>query len=173
MAADPRQLPTGDDRWVRFRAAPHTAFMRRVKKIADARKPRLPVSVLVAHPWCFRGFKDKIDGNLRGLLLDVAAWAREDLIDDAVAAGYYLNGGDAEKAYRALRDETANKTNVWLHSWVPRTTAEIERDGNLARKVGASQILFWEADYIDDRPNREELQRTMRSLASAGEIRVP
>ena len=41
---------------------------------------------MVANPWQYRGNMDKIDGNLHGLLLDVNTWAREGLMDSAVAA---------------------------------------------------------------------------------------
>ena len=60
--ADPHDLPNGEDRWVRFRAEPHIAFMRAVRKLI---KPGIPLSVMVAHPWFYRGLRDKIDGNLR------------------------------------------------------------------------------------------------------------
>jgi Glycosyl hydrolase-like 10 len=162
---DPRSLPNGDDRWVRFRAGPHTEFMRSVRALARKRKPRLPVAVLVAHPWCYRGLQDRIDGNLRGLLLDVAAWAREGLIDAAVAAGSYRAGGTPEAAGRALRAETGAAVDVWLYAWVPRTVADLERDAALARRLGTRQVLFWEADYLDDGRDKVALQRAMRGLA--------
>jgi hypothetical protein len=31
--------------------------------------------------------------------------------------------------------------------------------------LGAKQILFWEADYIDDRPNAAELKAAMSAKA--------
>jgi hypothetical protein len=158
---DPHDLANGEDRWVRFRAEPHADFMRSVRKVARG----LPVSVLVAHPWCYRGLHDKIDGSLRGLLLDVNAWAREGLIDAAVAAGYYMSGGTPEMAFDALRKETAGKADLWLYAWVPATVSDFERDFALAKKLGAARILFWEADYIDGRANKEELQRAMSSRA--------
>lgn len=121
-----------------------------------------------ANPWCYGGLKDPINGNLRGLLLDVQAWAREDLIDDAVAGGYYLTGGTPEKAYQSLKEETEGKVKVWLYSWVPNQVSDFERDFALAQKVAAKQILFWEADYIDGRPNKGELQRMMTARAIKG-----
>jgi hypothetical protein len=163
--ADPHDLPNGDDRWVRYRAQPHTDFMRKVRKLVKSTKPRLSISVMGAQPWCYRGLKDPIDGNLRGMLLDMNTWAREGLMDEAVGGGYYLEGGTPEKAYEALKKETEGKVNVWLYAWVPRKVADFERDSALARKVGAKQILFWEADYIDGRPNKEELQAAMRAQA--------
>jgi glycosyl hydrolase family 10 len=162
---NPRDLPNGDERWVRFRARPQTLFMGSVRKLLRAARPRLPLSVMVAHPWCYRGNKDRIDGSLRGLLLDVKTWAREGLIDAAVPAGYYMESGTPEGAYQALTAQTEGKVDVWLYAWVPDSFASFEREFALAKKLGARQILFWEADYIDDRPNREELQRAMRSHA--------
>ena len=163
--SDPRDLPNGDERWVRYRAQPHTDFMRGVRQLTHSQKPHMPISVMGANPWCYRGLKNPINGNLRGLLLDVNAWAREGLIDDAVAGGYYLTGGTPEKAFQALQEETEGKVNVWLYAWVPSQVSDFERDFALARKVGAKQILFWEADYIDGRPNKDELQRTMSAHA--------
>src|SRR5206468_10922899 len=121
-------------------------------------QPKLPVAVMVGHPWHYRGAVDKIDGNLRGLLLDVTTWAREGLMDTAVAAGYYRDGGNAELAYRALQKETEGKVDVWTYAWVPQNVADFEATLATARNVGAKQILFWEADYIDDRPNAAELK---------------
>ena len=54
---------------------------------------------MVGHPYHYRGHIDRIDGNLRGLLLDVKTWADEGLMDAALAAGYYRDGGTPELAY--------------------------------------------------------------------------
>jgi hypothetical protein len=116
---------------------------------------------MVGHPWHYRGLQEKIDGNLRGLLLDVNAWAKEGLMDSVVPAGYYRDGGNAELAVKALQKETENKVDVWTYAWVPNNVAEAEQTFAIAEKVGAQQILFWEADYIDDRANASELQTAM------------
>ena len=166
---DPHTIPNGDERWVRFRAEPHTEFMRRVRGLVNAKKPGMPVAVMVMHPWGYRGTQDKIDGNLRGMLLDVATWAREGLMDAAVAAGYYMNGGTPERAYRALQEETAAKVDVWYFGWVPANVEGFLADFALARRLGAKQILFWEADYIDGRENKEALQRVMHTHAVAAQ----
>ncbi|MCC6445137.1 MAG: family 10 glycosylhydrolase [Armatimonadetes bacterium] len=159
---DPHTIPNGDDRWVGFRARPQTLFMRSVRKNLRFLKPGLPLSVMVAHPWCYRGYQNKIDGSLKGMLLDVGTWAREGLIDEAVAAGYYMDGGTPEKAYQSLKAETGGKANIWLYGWVPETAEGFEADCALAARLGAGQILFWEADYIDGRANKETLQQAMR-----------
>ena len=90
-------VPNGDDSWVRLRAEPQTVFMREVRELA--RKQKVPLSVMVGHAWHYRGEMNKIDGNLRGLLLDVNTWAKEGLMDSVVAAGYYRDGGNAALAY--------------------------------------------------------------------------
>lgn len=158
---DPHDIPNGDDRWVRVRAVPQTIFMRAVRELTRKYNRSLPISILVAHPWHYRGLMDPIDGNLRGLLLDVETWARERLIDSAVAAGYYRPGGSPEKAYRALQKETHHSVEVWTYSWVPSTVQQFQQDADLARKLGAKEMLLWEADYIDDRPNAAELKTAM------------
>lgn len=161
--ADPHDVPNKDERWVRVRANSHTTFMRSVRdRVAQHHKPLL-VAVMVGHPWHYRGLQDPIDGNLRGLLLDVRTWAEEKLVDAAIAAGYYRAGGDATKAYQALADETQNKIDVWYYAWVPNTSEEFARDFSAAKNLGAKNVLFWEADYIDDRPNAPALKQLMSS----------
>lgn len=156
-------VPNGDEAWVRLRAEPQTEFMREASKLI--RKRKLPLAVMVGHPWHYRGLQEKIDGSLRGLLLDVNAWAREGLMDSAIAAGYYRDGGNAELATKALQKETENKVDVWTYAWVPNTVTDAQQTFAIAEKVGAKQILFWEADYIDDRANAAELQAAMSSRA--------
>ncbi|MEO6035564.1 MAG: family 10 glycosylhydrolase [Verrucomicrobiota bacterium] len=158
---DPREIPNSDDRWVRTRAEPQTIFMRAARTLIHSTGRNLPVAALVGHPWHYRGEQNKIDGNLRGLLLDVKAWSREGLIDSVVAAGYYRDGGNSEKAYSALLTETENRVDVWTYAWVPQTVADFENDFALAKSLGAKEILFWEADYLDDRANAAELKAAM------------
>jgi len=156
-------VPNGDERWVRLRAEPQTEFMREVRKLVRKQKRPLPVAAMVGHPWHYRGEQNKIDGNLRGLLLDVPAWAREGLVDSVVAAGYYRDGGNAELAAQSLRKETEGKVDVWTYAWVPTSIADAEQTFAVAEKVGAKEILFWEADYIDDRLNAAELKACLRN----------
>ncbi|HPO13877.1 MAG TPA: family 10 glycosylhydrolase [Candidatus Hydrogenedentes bacterium] len=162
---DPKTIPNGDERWVRFRAEPHTVFMRGVRKLATDKRAGMPVAVLVAHPWCYRGMQNKIDGNLRGLLLDLTTWAQEGLINAAAPAGYYMGGGTPEQAYRALQEETNHKTDIWYYTWVPNTPDDFKNDVNRAQALGAKQILLWEGDYIDGRAEKEALQKIMREHA--------
>jgi hypothetical protein len=68
-------------------------------------------------------------------------------------------------AFDALKKETGGKVALWLYAWVPQGVADFERDFALAKKLGAKRLLFWEADYIDGRANREALQRAMRARA--------
>ncbi len=165
FAIDPHDIPNGDDRWVRARAEPQTIFMRAARELVRRYDRSIPIAALVAHPWHYRGLMDPIDGNLRGLLLDVESWARKHLIDSAVAAGYYRPGGSPEKAYRALQKETHGLVDVWTYSWVPSTVRQFQQDADLARKLGAKEMLLWEADYIDDRPNAAELKAAMAGVA--------
>jgi hypothetical protein len=48
---------------------------------------------------------------------------------------------------------------------VPQTVADFERDFALAQQLDARQILFWEADYIDDRPQAAQLKAAMSQHA--------
>jgi hypothetical protein len=99
------------------------------------------------------------------LLLDVKTWADEGLMDAAVAAGYYRDGGTPEMAYKALREEMGGRVDAWMYAWVPQNASEFERDANLATRLGAKHVLFWEADYIADRPNAAELKAAMAKRA--------
>jgi uncharacterized lipoprotein YddW (UPF0748 family) len=162
---DPHSVAVDDERWARVRAEPQTRFMRAARELLKARRPGLPLAVMVGHPWHYRGAIDRIAGNLRGLLMDVGAWAREGLIDAAVAAGYYRDGGTPAGAWQELRKETGGKADVWTYAWVPQNVGEFDRDFTLAHSQGAKQILFWEADYIDDRTSPGELKRAMSAKA--------
>ena len=150
---------------MRFRAEPHTEFVRSVREVLKLQRREIPISVLVSHPFRGRGFRDRIDGSLRGLLLDVNTCAREDLMAAMVACGEYRKGGTPETVYHHLKRETEGKVAVWRFAWVPKAVSDFDRDFALARKLGCRQILFWEADYIDGRPNKEELQKLMHSRA--------
>jgi hypothetical protein len=116
---------------------------------------------MVGHPWHYRGLLDPIAGNLKGLLLDVKTWAEEHLMDAAIAAGYYRSGGSAANAYHALAEETAGKTDLWYYAWVPQTVEEFNGQFNEAQSLGAKRLLFWEADYIDDRAQAAALKKAM------------
>ena len=54
---------------------------------------------------------------------------------------------------------------MWTYAWVPQNVEEFRRDADLAARLGARQILLWEADYIDDRANAAGLKEAMRSRA--------
>ena len=160
FGVDPHDVAADDDRWLRVRAEPQTVFMRELRKAA-----KLPIAVMVGHPWHYRGLLDPIDGNLRGLQLDVGAWAKEGLIDAALAAGYYRSGGSAAAAYQALTEETAGKCDIWYYGWVPQSVDEFNREFDAAEGLGAQRILWWEADYIDDRPEAAALKAAMSARA--------
>ena len=158
---DPHDVAADDDAWAAVRAEGATQFMRDARKLVASHARKVPVCAMVGHPWHYRGTVDRIAGNLKGLLLDVKTWADEGLVDSVIAAGYYRDGGTPEMAYKALKEETGGKVDVWTYAWVPQNVAEFDRDFALAKSLGAKQILFWEADYIDDRPNarRAEARR--------------
>ena len=70
-----------------------------------------------------------------------------------------------EMAYQALAKETEGKVDVWTYAWVPQNVGEFQQDFDLARRVTAKQILFWEADYIDDRAQAAEIKTIMSQHA--------
>jgi uncharacterized lipoprotein YddW (UPF0748 family) len=168
-ARDPRDGANGEEDWVRWRAEPITAFMRGVRQEVQqhARRPRL--AAMVHHRWAYRGLpaEGPIDGSLRGILCDIRTWAREGLVDELVAAGYYREEGTPEAGYHWLAEETEGRVPLWLYAWVPQEEADLARDLALAQRLGAAQILFWEADYIDFRPAEKAglLSAAMRQAA--------
>ena len=87
-------------------------------------------------------------------------------MDAAIAAGYYRAGGNATKAFEALERRPNGKVDVWYYAWVPNTPEEFAHDFDAACKTcGAKRMLFWEADYIDDRPNAAALKQAMSAKA--------
>ncbi|MFN7806302.1 MAG: hypothetical protein ACK5TO_19990, partial [Planctomycetaceae bacterium] len=98
--------------------------------------------------------------------LDVATWSREGLIDAAVPAGYYKDGGTPEQAWRHLREVLGDQVDIWQYGWVPTTAEAFEQEWQRAQKLPAQQILFWEADYIDNNAQKAPLQELMRSRAA-------
>jgi uncharacterized lipoprotein YddW (UPF0748 family) len=164
---DPLTIPNNDMRWVKFRAEPHTQFMAGVRKLARAKRPKLPVAVLVQHPWSYRGDNPKYADNLQGMLLDVETWAKDGWIDAAIAAGYYApnSGGTQELAYDYLEKLTGGKIDIWMYTQVPNSPEAFTASYDKARALGAKHILFWEADYIDNFANKAEIQKAMTERA--------
>jgi uncharacterized lipoprotein YddW (UPF0748 family) len=163
---DPHEVPNDDPRWVHVRAEPQTAFMREAHALIKQTDPRLAVTAMVQHPWSYRGGpKDTpYADNLQGLLCDVRTWAREGLIDGIVAAGYYREGGNAERAFRALQKETGGKAPVWGFGWIT-TPEQFAADTTLAEKLGAPELLLWESDYIALPPANQPLADAMARFA--------
>lgn len=52
-----------------------------------------------------------------------------------------------------------------LYVWVPGEASDFERDLRIAEQLGATEMLFWEADYIDSRPadKLEAIEKSIRS----------
>jgi hypothetical protein len=163
---DPKDIDPADDAWAKVRSEGSTTFMRDARKLVSSHARKVPISAMVGHPWHYRGTVDRIAGNLKGLLLDTKTWADEGLVDSILPAGYYRDGGTPEMAYKALKEETAGKLDVWTYAWVPQNVDEFNRDFNLAKSLGAKQILYWEADYIDDRPGAAELKKAMAAKST-------
>jgi hypothetical protein len=164
---DPLSIPNNDMRWVEYRAEPQTLFMEAVRKLTDSRRPKLPVAVLVQHPWGYRGDNPKYVDNLQGMLLDVETWAKEGLMDAAIPAGYYApnSGGNAELAYNYLKKLTGGKVDVWMYDWVPNSPEAAVTSYNRAKALGAKHVLYWEADYIDNPANKADIQKAMSEHA--------
>ncbi|MBP1990834.1 family 10 glycosylhydrolase [Paenibacillus eucommiae] len=168
----PYDITNGDQRWIKCRAEPVTEFMRQVRKEVSQAAKRIPISIMVQHLWSYRGVLpgmivdekiakmggNIIEGSLNGLLCDIKTWAKEGLIDEVVAAGYYTGGGTPEKAYNYIKEETEGLVPVWLYGWVPNTPESFTEDIELAERLGAKEILFWEADYIDSIPPLQRQQ---------------
>jgi hypothetical protein len=42
----------------------------------------------------------------------------------------------------------------------------VDREAALARKLGAGQILFWEADFLDDGRPKEEISKAFHAVGN-------
>jgi uncharacterized lipoprotein YddW (UPF0748 family) len=166
--ADPREVPNSDKRWVTMRAYAQTVFMRDAHRLIKHRDPAMPISVMVQHPWSYRGGPDDTPyaDSREGLLCDVGAWAREGLIDEAVAAGYYRADGTPEKAFRWLQQETEGKVDLWLYGWIGSADG-FRADARLAEELGAKELLLWESNYIGLPPDKADVVEAMRAYAGA------
>jgi hypothetical protein len=185
---DPREVGASDPRWVEVCAEPITEFMRGFHRIVRSRNRPTGTAAMVQHPWGYRGILpehvtpetpqwvrnmkgNRYAGSLEGLSCDIRGWSREGLVDTVLAAGYYVKGGTPEKAYEYLARETEGRLPLTLYVWVPREASDFERDLKIAEGLGAREMLFWEADYIDSRPPEKlaairESIRSYRSRAS-------
>ena len=61
-----------------------------------------------------------------------------------------LTGVVTKLAYEHLKKLTGGKIDIWLFAWVPTNAESFRSSLESARKLGAKQILYWEADYIDN-----------------------
>jgi hypothetical protein len=68
--------------------------------------------------------------------------------------------------YRALAEETGGNVDLWYYAWVPQTVDEFNGQFSEAQSLGAKRMLFWEADYIDDRPQAAALKAAMSAKAT-------
>jgi uncharacterized lipoprotein YddW (UPF0748 family) len=147
---DPRSIPNHDERWVQFRCEPQSLFVKEAHKLIKQKNKSLPIAMMGHHPWSFRGDGTaKINGNRHGLLLDVTRWAKEGWVDEVTAAGYFRKWGTAAKAYAYLKEEVKNYAAIWLWWWMPSTPEDFTKSVRVAQKLGSSQILYWESDYVD------------------------
>ena len=156
---DPYSLANGDDNWVRVRAEPQTIFMREAHNLIKTANPNCQISAMVQNSDGYRGTATIYDGNLRGLLVDLETWANEGLIDDVVAAGYYRTGGNAETAYLEMVQETQGQTNVWVYGWLNQNS--FTESTALAERLGASEVLLWESNYIGLAPDYQDFVDAM------------
>jgi uncharacterized lipoprotein YddW (UPF0748 family) len=164
---DPFAIPNNDETWVQFRCEPQTLFMKEAHRIIKQKDKSLPIAMMGHHPWSYRGDGTvRINGNRNGLLLDVARWAKEGWIDEVVAAGYFTKGGTPEKAHAYMQKEVGEKCKIWLYWWVPVTMKDYEKSLRTAEKLGASQILFWESDYIDHPVRATFSKELLKSIKS-------
>ncbi len=164
---DPHDVPNGDERWIDLRCEAQTAFMREARRLIKRHDPQLPVSVMVQHPWSYRGAPGDTPyaDSRKGLLCDVGDWAREGLIDEAVAAGYYRADGTPEKAFEWLRQETGGKVDLWLYGWIGSADS-FRAESALAEKLGAVELLLWESNYIGLPPEKADVVEAMGGYAA-------
>ena len=143
-----------------------TVFMREARELIRSADPDCVVSAIVQHSNSIRGDDTPYADNLRGLLVDLKTWARENLIDAVVAAGYYRGEPDPKAAYEEMRRETEGRVPVWLYGWLDAN--RVPPALHLAEELGAPELLLWESDYIGLPPANPELVKVMRDYADEG-----
>jgi uncharacterized lipoprotein YddW (UPF0748 family) len=164
--ADAHEVPNNDARWVTVRSEPQTDFMREAHRLIKQTNPKTVISVMVQHPWSYRGSPTDTPyaDSRQGLLCDVGQWGREKLIDEAVAAGYYRGDGTPKKAYRWLKRETRGRVAVWLYGWIS-SPEEFATEIKLAEELGAPELLLWESNYIGLPPDKADTVKAMSDYA--------
>ncbi|MBN1554709.1 MAG: family 10 glycosylhydrolase [Phycisphaerae bacterium] len=169
----PREVPNNDETWVQFRCEPQSLFMKDAHTLIKKKSKSLPISMMGHNPWSYRGDgTDWIHGNKNGLLLDVALWAKRGWVDEVVAACYFSKtrkGGTPDKAFKYMRELVKGRCNVWTYEQVPWTVEEVEAGVKRAKRLGATQILYWESDYFGPKEkNASDKARTKRMADYGG-----
>lgn len=166
---DAHDVPNNDERWVSVRCAPQTEFMRAAHALTKAKGAHLPISIMVQHPWSYRGGPNDTPyaDSRRGLLCDIKTWAAEGLMDEACVAGYYCRDGNPERAYRWLKRETRGRVKLWLYGWLTGSPEQLAADTTLAERLGAVELLLWESNYIGLPPANEAAVNAMHAYGTA------
>ena len=171
---DPRQLPSDDPTWLRYRAETLTAFMREVRAAMDdeaqkqGRSSRIKVSAIV-------GATEQ--ENLQ-LAMDLRAWVAEGLVDTLIPYSSELGMDSAPHAWTDpndaawLLDLTEGSPCTVAPNIMPRHLAPEEfrrRAGGLYR-VGVPHLFFWDCAGPAGRANYRDMWSAIRRLGHREEI---
>jgi hypothetical protein len=167
MAIDPHEVANNDERWVRVRAEPQTVFMRDARALLS-RSGEIHTDVcdgrtslaLSRSP----GPDQRKPHRAAAGLEDVG----ERRVDGCGLPRRLLPaGGNAELAYQAMaRGDGEEGSGLDVRLGAEQRDGKCESSFARADKVGAEHILYWEADYIDDRPAAAEIKAGLRQRAS-------
>ena len=164
---DPHDVPADDEKWLDLRNESITEFMREVRREVDENRPDFVIDAMGVHPYSYRGMPDeqKTDdapdwlkkfgltvhgGSKKSLLCDVETWAKEKLIDKFIVAAYYRKGYTLKNALsyaKELIEDTPVK--LMAYSDLPNSAEKVYRFVSVAKEFGISELLFWEADWMD------------------------
>ena len=73
---------------------------------------------------------------------------------------------DTEKAYGYCHTEVGEHCKVWLYWGLPPTVKNFTKGVEMAKKVGAKQLLFWESDYMDLPERASDAEKLTKAMAA-------
>ncbi len=171
---DPRELPSDDPTWLRYRAETLTQFMREVRAAMDdeaqtqGRSSRIQVSAIV-------GATEQ--ENLQ-LAMDLRAWVAEGLVDTLIPYSSELGMDSSLHAWRDpdaaawLLDLTQGSTCTVAPNIMPRHLApeEFRRRAGGLYQVGVPHLFFWDCAGAAGRANYLDMWSAIRRLGHRKEI---
>ena len=172
---DPRELPDDDPAWLAFRADVMTEFMRRVRRTMDESSPQQSRGRRMQISACVMGLEDEN----RYFGLDVAAWAREGLIDVLIpysAAPLAMPTEEDTWSDPAQLEPFVAATQGTACTLAPNvmprhmSPKDFRRMAHMLYGTGAEHLFFWDCAGPSGRANYRPSWNALRRLGQREEI---